>query len=184
MLEVVIYKFPVPCGLQVIRAASCLSFSMSTARIGPSPPRTVYTSLRVAAHHLRTFPNPYPSSFSYPPVYLHRWILLSESPPPFYSHTPIHCPPSLPPHPSLFLSLSAALCVLLWHSNFPFDFGGNAFFTNQRGSRAAPPLSSSYLPPSIPPSSSVFPPSPVSRSRPPRAPQAREEIKEPPSFPC
>lgn len=43
------------------------------------------------------------------------------------------------PHPSPVLPIFPALCVLLRSSNFPFDFGGNAFFTNQRGSQPAPP---------------------------------------------
>lgn len=86
-----------------------------------------------------------------------------------FAHTyPLFSPaPSLSPHPSPFLSLSLspALCVLLRRSNFPFDFGGNAFFTNQRGSQAAHPpppsplpLSSSSFPPSLPPQSLVLAP--------------------------
>lgn len=100
-----------------------------------------------------------------------------------HTHTSTGLPPYFPPHPSPFLSISPALCVLLQRSNFPFDFGGNAFFTNQRGSQATPPShSSSFTPPSSLPSSPALP----SRSSilPPSALQAREEIKEPPSFPC
>lgn len=79
-------------------------------------------------------------------------------------------------HPSPFLSIFPALCVLLRRSNFPFDFGGNAFFTNQRGSQPAPPShrhththppnSYSSTPPSLSPSSPC-PPFSVSRSGPP-----------------
>lgn len=56
-------------------------------------------------------------------------------------------------HPSPFLSIFPALCVLLRRSNFPFDFGGNAFFTNQRGSQPAPPSHrhTHTLPTPIPP---------------------------------
>lgn len=67
----------------------------------------------------------------------------------FTSENPLNL---LPPHPSSVHSIFPALCVLLQSSNFPFDFGGNAFFTNQRGSQPAPlhpPKSSSSTPPSL-----------------------------------
>lgn len=67
----------------------------------------------------------------------------------FTSENPLNL---LPPHPSTVHSIFSALCVLLQSSNFPFDFGGNAFFTNQRGSQPAPlhpPKSSSSTPPSL-----------------------------------
>lgn len=76
------------------------------------------------------------------------------------------------PHPFPVLSIFPALCVLLRSSNFPFDFGGNAFFTNQRGSQPAPPPHTlpSLFPSSLLPSSlfsSLCPPFSVSRSGPP-----------------
>lgn len=130
-----------------------------SVRVSPATSHTTYAPSQIYIH----------PPFSYPTAYPYRWILLSSSPPPFYSHTPIHCflplPSSHPTHLlfSLSLSLLPALCVLLRRSNFPFDFGGNAFFTNQRGSQAAPPSSSSspsllHFFPSLPPQSLVLAP--------------------------
>lgn len=95
----------------------------------------------------------------YAPISYLSASLSPQLTPPF-PFPPVHCLLSLPPSP--------ALCVMLRHSNFLFDFGGNAFFTNQRGSQPPPPPT----------------PTPNLPLSPPSAPQAREEIKEPPSFPC
>lgn len=46
--------------------------------------------------------------------------------------------PYLPMHLTAPLLSYSPLYVLLPLCNFPFDFGGNAFFTNQRGSQDAP----------------------------------------------
>lgn len=105
--------------------------------------------------------------------------------------TGVHPLNLLQPHPSPFLSIFSALCVLLRRSNFPFDFGGNAFFTNQRGSQPAPhhpdthtPSQHLFLHPSFPLSLLPMPSLLGLPFWPPLALQAREEIKEPPSFPC
>lgn len=66
----------------------------------------------------------------YAPISYLSASLSPQLTPPF-PFPPVHCLLSLPPSP--------ALCVMLRHSNFPFDFGGNAFFTNQRGSQAPTP---------------------------------------------
>lgn len=88
----------------------------------------------------------------------------------------------LPPHPSPVLSIFPALCVLLRSSNFLFDFGGNVFFTNQRGSQ--PPHTHPPTPPFLLLSLLPMPSLLCLPFWPPLALQAREEIKEPPSFPC
>lgn len=168
---VVIYKYPLPCGLQIINTASSLSFaifSWFTACISSSPPRIIYMCASICqglssylSYHLRTASNLYSSS-----LFLSNSLSIQVNPPFLFptsflfTHTyPLFSrPPSLSPHPSPFLSLSPALCVLLRRSNFPFDFGGNAFFTNQRGSQAAPPPPP-HLPPFLPPPLLSLPPS-------------------------
>lgn len=144
------------------------------------------------SNHLLTTSDPYPSIlFSSPPPSSSISIQVT---PPFLFPTSFlftHLPTVLPYLTPCLLScpthllFTPTLCVLLRRSNFPFDFGGNAFFTNQRGSQAAPTssFSSSFFSPSLPPSLLVFS-LPSLLFLPLSAPQAREEIKEPPSFPC
>lgn len=154
-------------------------------------------SVRVSpatSHHLRVPPPPHI------PIYLYTCFLLFYCAAVIYTGEASFPLPSsivftaeyplnlLPPHPFPVLSIFLALCVLLRSSNFPFDFGGNAFFTNQRGSQPAPPPTPSQVlflqpsfPPSLPPPRALPSLSPILA---PLGPPGQRGDKGAPSFPC
>lgn len=178
---VVIYKLPLPYGLQVINTVSSLSFaifSWSTACISSSPLRIIYMCAPICqglssylSYHLRTISNLYPSSlflsssisiqvnspFLFPTSFLFTHTYPLFSPPPFLS-----------PHPSPFLSLFFLLCVFCFGAViFRLISEVMHFLQIKEEARLHPPP-----PPHLPPPPLLsLPPSSVSCSRPPRPPR-------------
>lgn len=149
---------------------SCLSGSLQLPLI---PPTHLLKSISILPfpiqQHIHT------GEFSFPLPHL-----LS-----IHTHLSTVFSPSLPLTPpisfSLSLSLSSLLCVFCFGAViFRLISEVMHFLQIKEEARLHPPP-----PPHLPPSSTSFPPSLHSLLfSPPSAPQAREEIKEPPSFPC
>lgn len=106
-------------------------------------------------HHLYLFP---PSLFPSNSV-IYTGESFSSFPPPFYSHTPIHC--LLPPAPPIHFSPSLLLCVFCFSAVIFRLISEVMHFLQIKEEARLPPLSLPSPPPLPPPPPSLPPQSPV-----------------------